>query len=161
MTSHATDPAGPDRTAHLMMLALDDEASPDERAELDATLAAATAAGDPEPAAEWARLKKLKEVTQMTTWTHPQDAVWSEYRTGVYNRLERGIAWILVSVGAITLMAWGAYNAARQLIEDPTVPGPIKLALGALALGGIILFVSVARERLFVRRHDPYKEIER
>ena len=144
-----------DRIAHLMMLALDGEATDDERAELDAALA------QPEAAAEWARLNKLKEVTEMTSWHHPPDALWETYRDGVYNRLERGFAWVLVSIGAITLMAWGAYTAASELLADPAVPGPIKLALGSLALGGIILFVSVARERLFTRRHDPYKEIER
>ena len=49
----------------------------------------------------------------------------------------------------------------HALLEDTGVPPVIKLAIFTAALGGAILLFSVAREKLFTGRRDPYKEVER
>ena len=86
---------------------------------------------------------------------------WTSYWQGVYNRLERSLGWILVSVGAIVLGGWGLWNAMEGLLSDTSLPLAVKLAIFALGIGSIILAVSVGREKFAAWRHDPYKEVER
>lgn len=145
-----------DRARNLMMAALDGELAVGERAELDRLLAV-----DPQLDAEWRRLRRLQEVTRMTRIDTLPEERWTTYWQSVYNRLERGLGWIFVSVGAIVLGAWGLWHAVKDLVADETLPLPIKLAIFALGLGGVILAVSVGREKLTAWRHDPYKEVER
>lgn len=145
-----------DRRRHLLMAALDGEVSAQERAELDRILAE-----DSELREEWDRMVRLKEVTGTMSLRQPGDEVWGVYWTSVYNRLERGIGWVLASIGAIVLLSWGAWKAVTGIIANPDMPLPIKLALLALITGGVVLLVSVARERLFMRARDPYREVER
>lgn len=145
-----------DQARDLMMAALDGECSPAERESLEQMLAE-----NAELKSEWQELSQVKEATQMVNFRNPPEEVWQNYWTGVYARLERGVAWVLISLGAIVLLAWGAWEVVMELLADTDTPGFIKLAVGALAIGGVILFVSVVREKLFVRRADPYKDIER
>lgn len=147
----------PDRARALMMAALDGEATVEERAELDALLAQQPALRD-----EWDSLRRTKEVTGAMTLEQPPAEVWDSYWTSVYRRAERSIAWLFVSAGAVVLLAWGAWHALHELFGASDLPGPIRLAILALVLGGAILLVSVARERWFTSRRDRYsKEVVR
>ncbi len=141
---------------HLMMAVLDGEADAEERAELEARLAA-----DGELRAEWQRLERLKELTEMSTIKSPPEEHWEHYRHGVYNRIERGLGWILVSLGAMVLLGYGLWEAVNEILADTSMPGFLKWAIFALGAGGIVLLVSVVREKLFTYRHDPYKEVQR
>ena len=140
----------------LMMAALDGEISADERRQLDRLLADSAELDE-----EWQRLRQLKEVTRMTRIDTLPEERWTTYWQSVYNRLERGLGWLLVSVGAIVVGGWGLWHAVQELFTDPSLPLGIKLAIFALGLGGLILAVSVGREKFSAWRHDPYKEIER
>lgn len=141
---------------HLMMAALDDELTAEEQAALDERLAA-----DPELAAEMRRLEQLKEMTRMTQIKSPPEEQWSHYWQDVYNRMERGAGWILFSLGAIVLLSYGLWHAVGELWADASLPLFVKLAIFSLGTGGIVLFVSTVREKLFTYKHDPYKEVER
>jgi len=79
----------------------------------------------------------------------------------VYRRFERGAAWILVSVGAIVLLSWGLWQAVQDILGDTELPTFIKAGILALVAGGVILLVSVIREKLILRRSDPYKDVIR
>jgi hypothetical protein len=79
----------------------------------------------------------------------------------VYRRLERGIAWVLVSLGAIVILSWGLWQAVRDIFQDAGLPVVVKGGLFALMVGGIALLVSVIREKLLVGRKDPYKDVIR
>ena len=145
-----------ERAQALMMAALDGEITPDGQRELDRLVATSAEFG-----AEWRRLVRGKEVTDaMTLHDMPQD-VWDGYWTSVYRRTERGLAWILISAGAIVLAAYWLWHVAGALMADTGMPPTIRFAVVALALGAVILLVSVVRERLFMHRRDPYKEIVR
>ena len=72
-----------------------------------------------------------------------------------------GLGWILASVGAIVLASYGLWEAVTSMLADTSVPWFLKLAFFALGAGAIVLFVSALREKLFTRKHDPYKEVER
>jgi hypothetical protein len=140
----------------LMMAALDNECSAEELKTLEEALAA-----NEELQLEWTELQRVKEVTSMMNIRKPPDQVWQDYWGSVYARLERGVAWVLISLGAIFLLSWGAWEAVQEIVADSEIPGLIKLALAALFIGIAVLLVSVLREKLFVRRSDPYKDIER
>ena len=106
-------------------------------------------------------MSRVKEVTGMMSMKSPPEEVWDTYWTSVYNRVERGAGWILASMGAILLLSWTAWEVVQELTRDPSIPAIIKFGMLSLAVGGIILFVSVAREKLFTRRSDPYREVDR
>jgi len=140
----------------LMMAALDGEISAAETEVLERGLAA-----DEELFREWKGLRRVKEVTADMGFRKPPEEVWGRYWTSVYNRTERGLGWILASLGAIVLVGYAAWEIVGRLLADTDLPWIIKLAVFAVALGSIILLISVAREKFFTWRRDPYKEIER
>jgi predicted anti-sigma-YlaC factor YlaD len=104
---------------------------------------------------------RLGEVMEKMTIKEPPKEVWKMYTESVYSRLERGIGWILVSIGAMILLFFTGYQALKGLILDPTVPLIIKAAILCGLAGVIVLLVSLVRERLFVNKRERYKEIEK
>jgi ferric-dicitrate binding protein FerR (iron transport regulator) len=153
-TSHD---AARERARTLMMAALDGECSMDERRELESLLA-----GAPDLAADFRRMARVKEVTTGMRLQSPPEEVWDRYWTSVYSRAERGVAWVLISAGAVILSAYWLWQAIAALLADTTVPALIRVAVLALGLGLVILLVSVLREKMFTHRRDPYeKEIVR
>jgi ferric-dicitrate binding protein FerR (iron transport regulator) len=145
-----------DRAHHLMMAALDGELADADRAELDRFLA-----GDERLRKEWTQLGRVKEVTKTMAYREPPDEIWDDYWTSVYNRTERGIGWILASIGAIVVLGYGIWIGLQELLADTDLPAFLKLGIFALLLGGLVLLVSVIREKLFTRGKDPYKEVQR
>ena len=144
-----------ERARFLMMAALDGELRNADRGELDELLA------DPELRAEWERMSRVKEVTETMSYREPPEEVWENYWTSVYSRVERGIGWLLVSLGSLVLFGWWAWGWVHEVLADTSLPGFIKIAIFAVAMGGAILFVSVVREKFFVRRKDRYGEVLR
>lgn len=153
-----SDGSGQDRerARHLMMAALDREIGAGEKAELDMLLSQHT-----ELRAEWQRLIRLKEVTGTMSYRKPPEEVWSHYWTSVYNRFERGMGWMLVSIGVVVLISWGIWEALGEMMADAELPLFVKLAILAVVGGGAFLTVSVLREKLFTRSRDSYKEVQR
>lgn len=140
----------------LLMRALDDELEPTERVEFERMLS-----DNPELRDQWDRLSKLQEVTANMKLRNPPEEMWDGYWTSVYSRFERGIAWILVSIGAIVVGSWGAWHFVQDLMADADLPTFVKWSILALLVGLVMLLVSVLRHRIFVSQSDPYKEIER
>jgi ferric-dicitrate binding protein FerR (iron transport regulator) len=145
-----------DRTKELLMRALDEELSPQEQTELDRLLA-----DDPTLRAERERLGRLKEVTGEMKLRNPPEQLWDDYWNSAYSRLERGIGWLLVSFGVIVVGGWATWQFVTELIADTEMPPLLKAGILAGSLGLVILTVSVLRQRLFVRKTDPYKDIVR
>ena len=138
------------------MAAVDDEISTEDRAELDVALAADAGLRN-----EWETLARLREMTGAMTLREPPAEVWDGYWEGVYRRFERGTGWILASIGAIVVATWGTWEWVQQLMADTDTPLFIRWSVLAMCAGMIILFVSVVRERWFVRKSDPYKDVIR
>jgi anti-sigma factor RsiW len=146
-----------ERANALMMAALDDELDAAGRRELDALLATNPALQD-----EFARFKRVKEVTSMMTLRQPSEEVWDGYWKSVTRRAERSVAWMLIGLGSILLAGWLLWQAVDGLLRDTDTPVLVRAALAALLAGGLVLLGSVVRERLFTRRHDPYdREVTR
>ncbi len=155
MTDKGNEP-GLERQAELMMRALDEELTAEERAELENRLAE-----QPELRAEWQRLSRAREVTMGMKLRNPPEEVWDGYWTSVYSRLERGVGWLLVSIGAIIVGSWAVWEWITALLQDTETPVAVRYSMIALFVGLVILLVSVARHRLSVSKSDPYKDIQR
>ena len=151
-------PQTPDRERinRLMMAALDGELAPNEREEWNATLLT-----HPEIEREFATMARVKEVTGSMSYRNPPEEMWDGYWRSTYNRLERGLGWILLSAGSIVLLGFGAWKWIEVIWGDSDVPLFIRLSILAVAAGLLIVAFSVVREKLFTRRNDPYKEIQR
>ncbi len=139
-----------------MMAALDGECSAEDRQALEAALA-----GDEQLQREWNELQQLKEVTKTMNMRKPPEEIWPVYWESVYVRLERGFAWVFISLGTLMLMTWGIWQAVQTIDANTEIPLLIKWAIAALFIGLAALLVSVVREKLFARKSDPYKDIQR
>ncbi|MDZ7342431.1 MAG: hypothetical protein ONB27_13825 [candidate division KSB1 bacterium] len=140
----------------LLMGAIDNELTPEQWAEFQHLVNQDRARAD-----EWKRFEQLKEVTQAMKFKSPSPEVWDNYWTRIYNRLERGVAWIIFSIGAVILLTYGIFKGVEAIIADPQLEGIIKIGIIAVILGLVILIVSVIREKFFIHKSDPYKEIQR
>jgi predicted anti-sigma-YlaC factor YlaD len=136
---------------------LDGELSEDQRRAFEAHLDACDRCRR-----DLADLRNLAEDLDMMQFKEPGDEELARYWSGVYNRMERGVGWILLSVGAILTLCYGAFKVIESLIRDPTVSVLLKVGVCALIAGVVVLFVSLLRERLVVHKVDRYaKEIDR
>ena len=110
---------------------------------------------------EFEEMGKFEEVmSRMALKKLPKEA-WQMYWTSVYNRLERGIGWILFSIGAIILFFFGGYKLVEGISQDASVPLILKIGILSVLGGLVVLLVSLLREQLFVRKRERYKEIEK
>lgn len=82
----------------------------------------------------------------------PPDEVWDQFLQNVYNRTERQTGWIAFITGVFALLAWGIYEMVILDWAEPIV----KVATGIALIGLTILFVSVLRQRLAIRKSDRY-----
>jgi anti-sigma factor RsiW len=111
---------------------------------------------------ELAEVRALKEELSMIRFSEPTDAELARYWKSVYNRLERGLAWILLSIGTIVLLCYGGFRLVEHLIRDPRIAWWVKGGVLAVVFGLAILAVSLLRERLAVGKVDKYsKEVDR
>ncbi len=155
MSSQLTS-AENERFQTLLMKAVDGELNSDEKTEFEEFISK-----DAGCRKEWQEMKKLKEVTNSMNFKSLPTEVWDNYWVNVYNRLERGLAWILFSIGAIILLTYSGFKAVESIIADPQLAGILKVAILMVIGGSVILLVSVVREKLFTRKSDPYKEVQR
>jgi len=109
---------------------------------------------------EYAKLKNLKEVTDDMKYFDLPDRLLAGYWNGIYNNIERGIGWLLFSLGAVIIISYAGWQFLNGFFYDPSVPFILKIGVGILILGAIFLLVSILRERLFSKKHDRYDEVE-
>ncbi|MHC4229353.1 MAG: anti-sigma factor family protein [Planctomycetota bacterium] len=140
----------------LMMGYLDNELTDERKRQFEEHLA-----GCSECAGQLEQFRKLKAITDEVTLVEPEDRIWQDYWSGVYNRLERGVGWIVFSIAAILLAIYGGFKLIEEIVKDPAVGTLLKLGLLALILGLAILFVSVLRERVYFWSRDRYRNVRR
>lgn len=145
-----------DERQDMLMRALDGELDATQEAAFETRLAA-----DPDLREEWRHLSRAREATMALKLRTPPEDVWDGYWTSVYSRAERGVGWILLSLGAIVVGSWAVWTWVGELLTDTTAPVLVRYGTLAMFVGVVILGVSVARHRFNVSRTDPYKDIER
>ncbi len=140
----------------IMMGYLDNELSNEQRRQFEEHLT-----GCSECKAELKEFRKLKAITDEVTLVEPEDKIWQDYWSGVYNRIERSVGWVVFSVSAILLVIYGGFKLIEEIITDASVGVLLKAGLLALIAGLAILLVSVFRERLHFWQKDRYRNVRR
>ena len=110
---------------------------------------------------EFEEQKRVKEVLSNMMLKNPSQEIWEGYWLGIYNRIERGLAWIIISIGAVLFLGFSVIKFIETLYLDSTVPVIMKIGIYAISFGLVILVVSLLRERIFSLKHDKYREIQR
>ncbi|MGD9897535.1 MAG: zf-HC2 domain-containing protein [Calditrichaceae bacterium] len=105
-------------------------------------------------------LNLKKETEVMKSIKYPED-YWDGYWETIYNRIERGISWLLISIGAVLILGFGAYEALREFFNDTQIPLLLRAGIGVFVIGTIMLVVSVIREKITTRKQDIYRRIKR
>jgi len=67
------------------------------------------------------------------------------------------LAYALIGIGAVVLIIWGV----KEFFIDPEVDPLIRIAVGAVGLGLLVLFGVVLRDRRRSSKNDRFKEVER
>ncbi len=103
-------------------------------------------------------MSSLKEVTDSMKIADLPETVWEKYWDGVYNKLERSIAWFLFILGSLIVTGYGIYEA----IKDPSLRNLAGLGTLIMVIGFAVLLLSVFREKLTVNKKDRYiSEVKR
>ncbi len=111
--------------------------------------------------AELKEFRRLKEVTQNMRVVMPDEKYWEIYWSNIYNRLERRVGWILLSLGSILLTSYGLYYVIARLLLQGNIPLVVRIGVVALVVGLCTLVISVLRERIFFSKSDKYERIKR
>ena len=110
---------------------------------------------------EFEEQKRIKEVLSKMRMKNPSKEVWDSYWLGIYNQIERGIAWVVISIGALIFFGYASYEAVNAFINDTQAPPLAKLGITLLIFGALILIFSLIREKIFTSKKDKYKEVQR
>lgn len=110
---------------------------------------------------EFEEQKKIKEVLRKMKLKNPSREVWDGYWMGIYNRIERGIAWVVISIGALIFFGYASYEMVSAFINDTQTPPLAKFGIMLLVFGVLILIFSIIREKMFTSKRDKYKEVQR
>ena len=140
----------------LMEKYFSNEISNEEKKEFEEMLSS-----DSNLKAEFEEQKRIKEVLNKMKLKNPSREVWDSYWMGIYNRIERGIAWVVISIGALIFFGYASYSIVNAFIKDTQAPPLAKIGIAMLVFGGLILLFSIIREKIFTSKRDKYKEIQR
>ncbi len=145
-----------EREIYLFELALEGELNSEEQNEFNQLLET-----NPQLKFEYDEQKKIKGVLMNMSLKNPGKEFWDGYWLSIYNRIERGIAWILISISAIIIAGYGIFEAITNLLADTNIPGFMKISIIVFVIGLAILIFSLIREKLATRKKDKYREIQR
>ena len=110
---------------------------------------------------EFEEQKKVKEILNKMKMKDPSSELWDGYWEKTYNRIERGLGWLAIFVGALILLAFASIEFVNQLYSDNTTPLVVKIGIVFFVFGFLVLIFSIIREKIFVFKSDKYKEIQR
>jgi anti-sigma factor RsiW len=144
-----------DKAVMLLMGHLDGELDDESQQALKAHLDGCVACRREEKA-----YRRLTAMTESIEFVEPTEAEWRAHWEGVYNQCERGFAWILLSLGAIILLACGIWQLIAEFLLDAAYPLMLRLGVGVASAGTVVLAVSVVRERIRLYSVDRYEEVE-
>jgi predicted anti-sigma-YlaC factor YlaD len=104
--------------------------------------------------------RRLTAMTDSIEFIEPTDREWRAHWETIYNRLERGVAWLFLSLGASILLLYGMWHLIADFLLDSAYPLMLRIGVGFATTGTVVLAVSVVRERMRVLPHDRYEEVE-
>lgn len=80
---------------------------------------------------------------------------------GIYGRLERRVGWTLLWIGILVLSGFGLWQFVGEFLTAPDVPIAVRVGVGTLVGGCLVLLVSFVRETLARGRSERYREVQR
>ena len=141
---------------HLLMEFLDGELAPAEVPRLEDHLAVCVSCRHEEKV-----YRRLEEVTaQMVDEEYPEVDIEVAWET-IYRSMERGFGWLIMSVGLLILLGYGAWQLLNEFFLDPGQPFLLKFGVGAAVAGAIVLLISIGREVGTKYRSERYREVQR
>jgi anti-sigma factor RsiW len=149
-------PFDPRKEAPLLSAYVDGELDPDDVVRVEAHLEE-----HPETRAEVERLRRLKNLTGDLRLKEPPAEEWEVFWQNVYNRAERSLGWLLLSVGLVVVGGWALLELLQVLLATEDLPLLVKGAIFLAGGGILVLLVSAIRERIYKRGHTRYKDIVR
>ncbi|WKZ69134.1 MAG: hypothetical protein QY331_14325 [Melioribacteraceae bacterium] len=145
-----------EREIYLMELALEGELSTGEKKEFEKMINENSSIKN-----EFEEQKRIKGVLMNMSLKNPGKEFWDGYWLSIYNKIERGIAWILISISAIVIAAYGIIEAIQNLLAETDIPMFLKISIIVFVIGIAILIFSLIREKIATNKVDKYKEIQR
>ncbi|MBN1354924.1 zf-HC2 domain-containing protein [bacterium] len=110
---------------------------------------------------EMRQFKILNAVTDISSFQTPEDKFWEGYWSGIYNKMERRLGWILVTGGLILLMSGALFWLCSQVLLNPSEPIWVRVGIPLTMIGTAVLLISVCRERVRAYRFERYKDVRR
>lgn len=153
-------PFDPRKEAPLLSAYVDGELDPDNVARIEAHLALPDAE-NAEARREIEKLRRLSQVTGAMRLKEPPAEEWETFWASVYNRAERSLGWIMMSVGLAVVGAWAVLQAITIFLADNSMPLLLKGSIFIITAGVLVLLISVIRERIYQRRRTRYKDVIR
>jgi anti-sigma factor RsiW len=108
-------------------------------------------------AAELVKYHRLQDLARNVRLQEPGDAEWERFHRELFTSLERHSAAWMVTGGVFLVLGYLLY--AELLYAG--LPLLVRIGIAVAALGVVVLFFSVWRERRRTRRFDRYREIRR
>ena len=139
-----------------IMALLDDELDENEIREVKEHLEKCKQCSD-----EYASIRKVREAIGTMKFKKLPEFYWDDYWNHIYNRIERGLSWIFISVGTIIILCFAVWEFLDKLIAQHNIHPFLKIGIFIFIIGLIILLISILREKIMVRRVDKYREIKR
>lgn len=140
----------------LMMAALDGELSPEQVSDFEALLRE-----DAALRLEFETLKRNQTLMKNQKLAEPAPEFWDVWNRQLFTRIERGIGWLLFTLGALLVLGYTAWIALEDLLTDASLPLWMRAGVILLTAGTLILLISLGRERWFTRKNERYKDIVR
>lgn len=135
---------------------IDDELDRDEKRELESHLKECD-----DCRIELEAFNKLKEVTGAMKYADVPEHVWEKYWQSIYRKFELGIGWVFLSIGIVIVLGFISFEMFERFFMNPDKSLLLKIGVGSLIAGFLVLLVSVLRERIFAFKRDRYSEVKR
>ncbi len=139
----------------LISAYLDGELDPDQR-----TLVERWLRDDVHARRELEQLQELEAFTGHLELREPPREAWERFHQRVYHRGERRFGWLLLLLGLAVVAGYVLLRLGALLITA-ALPLLARLGVLAVAVGLLMLLVSVMRERFFTRKRDRYDDVVR
>jgi anti-sigma factor RsiW len=135
----------------LLVGLIDNELTPDERREINDHLIRCAACRD-----DYEQLLQTSGKLESVTFAEPDDATLARIWRTPFSRMTRNASLFMIIGGYLLLVGYALFGILTRGDELPA-----KLGVAAVALGFLILFIQLIRERLQTYKTDPYKDIHR
>ena len=141
-----------DNTRNLICKVLDGNATSEEEKIMNELKE-----NNPEVQTEFNAQKNVVDSFRSVGLPELDDTLRQQFISGFYNKLERRTGWILSCLGITFILGYGIY----EFVTQPDINAVYRLGIAAIIVGFGLLFSSILRGRLKLKKYDKYKEVIR